>query len=454
MTSILSTKIIRWDITRKCNLACPYCYIPDSSVSDLDTLSIIRILRIACDAGLNELNLSGREPTMRYDLAKIINWCQSRNIKVNIVTNGVRLTRKIMLRILDGLSIISYSIDGADAKVHDRIRGHGNFERAVKNIKDCISCSRKRNPLITIGITCTLTRYNYLNIARMVQFSESLGVDFLAINPVSFCGSAYSSRRSLYLNNDEITRAFNEVCRIYAKLRPNLRLHLGILPKEAQVLNLKYDMDLPVVQDACAAGKTIYITPDGKAYPCYMLPPIAEILINMKKYLRAWHILSEPISIAMQRFKPFLDFVSSHSQKTNLNCLSCDDRDICKPCPLLVEFDENSLRRCADANREIAKLTPHLHDSLIPRFRDGITCNIEHNTATTYMKRIEYENKKIFEIDKTARYMLETIGDSRSIRRIYELMAEKYGHLSAEQIKEQLSNFLIYLWKERILDFQ
>jgi len=448
-----STKVIRWDITTKCNLACQHCYIPSSEVPDLDTSAIIRILKIALATGLHELNLSGREPTMRNDLRQIIDWCQSRNVRVNMVTNGTLLNKRILLPIVAGLSIISYSLDGPSATVHDRIRGHGNFERTVKNIKDCINYARKRNPHIHIGVSSTLTKYNYLEMGTMVELGKSLGIDFLAINPVSLCGSAQSAKATLKLQNDEISHAFNEICGVYTKLRPSLRLHLGVLPKEAQFLNLRYNMDLPVIQNGCTAGTAIYITPDGKAYPCYMLPPIAQAMPSLRRYLHAWSVLTEPSSHAVQRFGPFLDFIESHSQKYDPNCVNCEDKGICKPCPLLAEFDKESLRRCTHANGQIASLMPHLHDSLIPIFRENVICHIEDNKAITYLKRKDYESKKIFELSPMAKYIIEVIGDNRSIHEIRKIMAKKYGQLSLRSIQEQLNIVLSHLWKDRILDF-
>ena len=449
-----TTKTIRWDITAKCNLACNHCYIPRTEATDLETSAIIRILSIALSNGLRELNLSGREPTMRHDLPQIIEWCQSHNVRVNIVTNGTLVDKKILLSIIDGLSIIAYSLDGPNATIHNRLRGNGTFDKTMQNITQCVNYAKRNNHNISIGISSTLTKYNHLHIAEMVELGESLGIDYLAINPVIFCGSANLSKAALNLQNQEISCAFEKICMVYAKVKPSFRLHLGILPKEAQLLNLKYDLDLPVVQNGCIAGTTVYITPDGKAYPCYMLPPIAQVMSSMKKYLQPWNIQEEPISYALRYFTPFLNFIGSNSQENNRICMSCEDKPICKPCPLLAKFDSESLKRCSTANKQIASLMPNLQDSMVPTFRENVQCDIKDNSAIFHLKRTDYASKKIYEVNALSRYLISLIRIGLSVFDIRTLVVKKYRELPLHNVYAQLRRVLLCLWKDRIIYFR
>lgn len=79
------------DVTRRCNVQCPHCYVePDNQVKDAPAKEIVNLARAAKRAG--SIILMGAEPTMRNDLPGIISDIKHETGKtVGIYTNAIRL---------------------------------------------------------------------------------------------------------------------------------------------------------------------------------------------------------------------------------------------------------------------------------------------------------------------------------------------------------------------------
>lgn len=106
---------IRLEITSSCNLNCRYCHNQEfaNQNNDMSTEEILKLVE-----NLNESNkikkvlLTGGEPLMKPDICKIISKLTAMGIKVDMVTNGVLLTKKKLLELQEaGLKRIRLSID-------------------------------------------------------------------------------------------------------------------------------------------------------------------------------------------------------------------------------------------------------------------------------------------------------------------------------------------------------
>ena len=82
-----------FDITNRCNLACPHCYqLPNNHSSDPRIEEIISRIKLLPDD--KAVVLMGAEPTVRDDLPELITKINKvRNTPVIVLTNGVRLAR-------------------------------------------------------------------------------------------------------------------------------------------------------------------------------------------------------------------------------------------------------------------------------------------------------------------------------------------------------------------------
>ncbi len=175
-------------VTSRCNSRCKMCFywkqIEESAQkNELTTEEIKKISKNMPE--FYSLAISGGEPFMRNDLAKI---CQAfiQNNKIShlsIPTNGL-LTESIIGQTKDICEIspqtrveIEFSIDGP-AKIHDEIRGvKNNFETAMATIKKLAELE-KIYPNLKIKINTTFSKDNQNHINELTDFLK----DNLQIN--------------------------------------------------------------------------------------------------------------------------------------------------------------------------------------------------------------------------------------------------------------------------------
>jgi pyruvate-formate lyase-activating enzyme/TusA-related sulfurtransferase len=123
-----------------CNLHCDYCCVRSSPRAPRRELGIARVRRIAreaADLNVNEIFVTGGEPFLLRDIGDILAACTA-TAPTTVLTNGALVTgrRLEMLRSLasDRLTL-QISLDSPTSERHDRHRGKGTWERALKGIE-------------------------------------------------------------------------------------------------------------------------------------------------------------------------------------------------------------------------------------------------------------------------------------------------------------------------------
>ncbi len=134
---------IQMDITNACNLSCAHCYHSHhnnkGAIKLDDWFEIIDQYKQFLDEyhWRPKIVICGGEPTVSPYLLPLISKVDSiwPGVRVSILTNGTRLTEKL----LDALSPynieMQISLDGPDAEKHDLVRGKGAFEKALTGLK-------------------------------------------------------------------------------------------------------------------------------------------------------------------------------------------------------------------------------------------------------------------------------------------------------------------------------
>ena len=167
-------KWIAWEITGKCNLNCIHCRSASSlssydSVFDTDgAKALIDEITSFCKP---VLVLSGGEPLMRKDVFELASYGTEKGLRMCLATNGTLVDDHVCERIKDsGMRIVSLSLDGSTAGMHDNFRNQpGAFEGTLR----AADYFRKHD--IEFIINSSFTKRNQGDIAQTYRLAKEMG---------------------------------------------------------------------------------------------------------------------------------------------------------------------------------------------------------------------------------------------------------------------------------------
>ena len=113
-------RLIAWEVTRSCNLACRHCRAeahPEPYPGELSTEEALKLIASFPKVGRPIVIFTGGEPTLRADLFELISATHKLGLTCACAPNGTRLTPEMAHGLKDaGVERCSISIDGADAR--------------------------------------------------------------------------------------------------------------------------------------------------------------------------------------------------------------------------------------------------------------------------------------------------------------------------------------------------
>ena len=219
--SLRSNQILRllfWESTIKCNLACAHCRRLESNeavVTDLSTAEAKAMIEQLAQLGKAQpmmpvLVFSGGEPLCRDDIFELIDYARSSGITPALATNGTMIDAETAQKIADsGIVRAAVSIDGATAEVHNKLRQlEGSFERAIEGIKQL------HNKDIPFQTNITLTKHNSGQLQDVYELARTLGaiaIHIFMLVPVG-CGQVLAETDML--SPQEYEQKLLEICRL------------------------------------------------------------------------------------------------------------------------------------------------------------------------------------------------------------------------------------------------
>jgi len=168
-------KWIAWEITRRCNLRCVHCRSSSEMEikghPDFSTEEAYRVLDDIVSYANPVVVLSGGEPLTRPDVFKIARYGTDKGLRMCLATNGTLVTDEICEQIKgSGIRIVSLSLDGADAAVHDDFRNQkGAFDGTINAAR----LFKKHG--IEFIINSSFTKRNQEHIPLVYKLAKELG---------------------------------------------------------------------------------------------------------------------------------------------------------------------------------------------------------------------------------------------------------------------------------------
>ena len=289
-------RLVFWELTASCNIACRHCRaeaqlaaMPD----ELSTAELVRTAQAIRAAGDPILVLTGGEPLAHPDFFEIAGACVPLFTRVAVATNGTLVDDATAARLAAaGIRRASVSVDGATPASHDAFRGvRGSFQAAWRGF-DAL-----RRAGLGVQVNVTVTRRNTAEIAPLLQLAMDHGADafhVFVLVPVG-CGAELAAAERLPPERTE--ELLRWLCGRALELRGRVHVKATCAPQYYRLLHetaraLGHAPGGPrtgpeAMTRGCLAGSAVcFVSRTGEVQPCGYLPlsagnlrarPFAEI---------------------------------------------------------------------------------------------------------------------------------------------------------------------------------
>jgi len=167
-------RLIAWEVTRSCNLACKHCRAEahtEPYPDELTTAEAKALIDTFPRVGNPIVIFTGGEPLLRHDIFELAAYARDKGLRPVMAPNGTLITPEVAQRMkAAGVERCSISIDGPDAASHDAFRGvPGAFAASLRGIGYLTDAG------IPFQINTTVTRGNLGNFKDIFHLAERLG---------------------------------------------------------------------------------------------------------------------------------------------------------------------------------------------------------------------------------------------------------------------------------------
>lgn len=184
-------------LTNTCNQRCVFCHDRRNQQGGVVPFEeIVRDLQKGRRRGCRRVVLSGGEPTLHPELARVISEARRLGYShVQMVSNGRMLFYKDFVKALKtaGLDEVTLSLHSHLEGPFEQItRAKGSFRQAMKGLLAVLE-----NDFI-VSVDIVINKLNYKSLARTMKFFIGLGVyEFDLLHLIPF-GDAWQNRRDVY----------------------------------------------------------------------------------------------------------------------------------------------------------------------------------------------------------------------------------------------------------------
>lgn len=278
-TSVPPCRLIAWEVTKSCNLACKHCRAeahPHPYDNELTTDEAKRLIHTFKDAGSPIIIFTGGEPMLRHDVYELVAEVKNQGLACAFSPNGTLITSEKAKKIAEcGVDRCSISIDGATADKHDRFRGvPGAFHASMEGIKHL------KNAGVPFQINTTVTKDNLRNFKEIFDLCNQIGAIAWHIFLLVPTG------RGAGLEDQVITaEEYEQVLHWFYDFRKNSTMQLKatcaphyyrIMRQRAHLENTKVDaknFGMDALSRGCLGGTGFcFISHTGQVQPCGYLP--------------------------------------------------------------------------------------------------------------------------------------------------------------------------------------
>lgn len=247
------------NMTNHCNLKCVYCFnsperqhwLEKEKETKLPVLTLREFKKLVDqgkELGVQKFILTGGEPLLNPDTIPLAQYIKAQGLENELLTNGTLIDETNAKVIAESFDTVAVSLDTVYKDSHEKMRGKGTFDKAMKGIK----LLKAHNAGIRVNSVITRTNVSEISDTWKVVYDE--------LKCRSFTPSLYTP--------------FTDDPGVYGPLLPEMEV---LLREQGRVReHFKDNPGLafkpPRICFGCGAGNgEISISPDGSVFPCHTL---------------------------------------------------------------------------------------------------------------------------------------------------------------------------------------
>ncbi len=176
------TMDVAW--TRKCNAACSFCYatLQASEGGEITERHALEYLDDAAEIGVKGVSLiSDGESTVVPYYERSIEHAAKVGLQVGVGSNGVRLKRKVLERILPHLSYLRFNFSAGNMKRYKEIMGlkERDYHQVIQNVRDAMEIKRRDGLGVTINMQMVTMPEFHDQIMPLARLAADIRPDYL-----------------------------------------------------------------------------------------------------------------------------------------------------------------------------------------------------------------------------------------------------------------------------------
>ncbi|MCS7368721.1 MAG: radical SAM protein [archaeon GBS-70-058] len=292
-----------WLITSKCNLNCHHCYASLYRFeSDLSYDDVIKILDDAREAGVEHINFTGGEPTLRSDIFEILRYSIDVDISPSLFTNATTINDDVASKLSKLEVYVLTSMDGHYRELYEKIRGLNTWEKFISGVKRLLASG------VDIQVNISVNKLNYGFVDRILEEALKLGFKRFSMIPTMPSGTAYIS--SLHVDGKE----FYEAIKLIESKAEELGVNVGVWCAPFTGLITSSSR---IRYGCCRRWRVMDLTPSGRVILC-------DVLNIEVSNVRVWGVRGA--------WKRFIENLMVQSVKNPKPIPPCDDCELWADC--------------------------------------------------------------------------------------------------------------------------
>lgn len=249
--------------TYDCDAHCIQCAVPKDE-GNMPLQDFKRIVDVSKSNGVGYIIIGGGEPLMHPDIINMVRYTNRAGIRAKIETNGMLLNTQKLELLKDDLFQMNTSLDGDNAKTHNKIRALDTFDNTVESIK----YARKIG--IDVAIWSVVMKENIKEVPGIIDLAKNSGVNKISFLYATPIGAGYRNRNRILAEPNEYYDLLRKVKADTKGMQ--IRIAPYIIPSD-KFLEFKtsYAEESSSLGCLIHEKEIIHIDPQGNIFPCVLL---------------------------------------------------------------------------------------------------------------------------------------------------------------------------------------